>query len=52
MNYVNVAYMPSKNYGSYASLEQAEGMRKWCEVDCQALFQIQFYNNIYYIVKA
>lgn len=52
MNYVNVAYMPNKNYGSYASLEQAEGMRKWCEVDFQVPCEIQFYNNNYYIVKA
>lgn len=52
MNCINVTCMPSKNYGSYSSFEQAEGMRKWCEVEHQVPCEIKLYNNIYYIVKA
>lgn len=52
MNCINVSNMPNKNLGSYTSFEQAEDMRKWCEVEHQVPCEIQHYNNNYYIVKA
>lgn len=45
-------HVPSSHFGSYASFEVAENMRKWCEVDKQVPCSIVEFNSNYYIVAA
>ena len=49
---INLKSVPTKNYGEYTSLNQAEDMRKWCEVDQGSNFSIGTFNNKFYIVQS